>query len=810
MAGIATYAASAASLTQEVEPTTTTTTTVASSLNPSTYGQQVSFTATVSPTDGGGTVSFSADQSPITGCTAEQLALTSGSYEATCTTSSLTAGSHVVSAAYSGDTSYGSSSSSVTQNVRTPTATTVSASPSPVSYGAPVTFTATVSPTDGSGTVSFTVDGNPVSGCTGQSVSPVSGNYQATCTPPSLAVGSHEFAAAFSGDASYAPSSASGRVTIAKATPADAVTDSGPVALGNSVTFTATISGPAGATAPTGSITWLVSGSAGATSCTSSTTTLSSGTATCTIHVTQAGTYAISDNYQGDGNYNPASSSADTVTVTPLSTTTALSSSASPSLYSQAVTFTATVSPTDGGGTVGFTADGKAVTGCSGQPLTLASGSYQATCTTSALASGSHTIQASYSGDANFSGSSASITQTVNQKPTTTAVASSLNPSTYGKLVTFTATVSPTDGHGGITFTSGTGKAATTLCPAQSLTLVKGSYQATCTTSTLAASTTTMITASYSGDTDYSKSADTVSQTINKTPTTTVLSSSKNPVKHGQSITLTAMVRSTDGAGTVTFWNVGNTITDCTSEPLKETAGTYAATCTTPALPGGTDHPKAVYTGDKNCFGSTGTLAQVVKPEPTNTKLTSTPNPSTIGHTVTLTATITSTDGSGTVSFTSNGHAISRCTKKTLTPDAKTWHAICKTSALPVGTDTVKATYNGDVGHSISSGSVKQVVIPKLCWMIRASPRRRARAITGRSGWHRHHWLSCPFGHPYLAGRMWTRRPPDRQTQSRSVTGVTDARLATATHALMAVCTRTASDVFVLMRAGRPLSANLR
>src|ERR1700691_1017257 len=116
-------------------------------------------------------------------------------------------------------------------------------------------------------------------------------------------------------------------------------------------------------------------------SCTSSTTTLSSRTATCTIDATQAGTYAVSDDYQGDGNYNPASSSTDTVTVTPLSTTTALSSSDDPSLYSQAVTFTATVSPTDGGGTVSFTADGNALTGCSGQPLTLSTGSYQATCT---------------------------------------------------------------------------------------------------------------------------------------------------------------------------------------------------------------------------------------------------------------------------------------------------------------------------------------------------------------------------------------------------------------------------------------------
>ena len=118
---------------------------------------------------------------------------------------------------------------------------------------------------------------------------------------------------------------------------------------------------------------------------------------------------------------------------------------------------------------------------------------------------------------------------------------------------------------------------------------------------------------------------------MNKTPTTTVLSSSQNPAGYGQSITLTAVVSPTDGAGTVTFWNAGNTSTGCTSEPLTQTAGTYTATCTTSSLPSGTDHPKAVYTGDHNCFGSTGRLTQVISPGPT-TKLTSSPNPSAAGQ----------------------------------------------------------------------------------------------------------------------------------------------------------------------------------
>ena len=77
---------------------------------------------------------------------------------------------------------------------------------------------------------------------------------------------------------------------------------------------------------------------------------------------------------------------------------------------------------------------------------------------------------------------------------------------------------------------------------------------------------------------------------------------------------------------------------------------------------------------------------------------------------MTLTATVTPTEGNGTVSFTSNGRVISGCTKETLTPVGKIWEATCKTSALPVGTDTVKAAYSGDASYASSSGTVKQVV----------------------------------------------------------------------------------------------------
>jgi hypothetical protein len=86
---------------------TNTTTTVASSQNPSTFGQSVTFTANVSGTGGTptGTVAFKDGGTTITGCGTQ--ALSSG--QATCMTSSLTVGTHIITAAYSGDTGFNTS-----------------------------------------------------------------------------------------------------------------------------------------------------------------------------------------------------------------------------------------------------------------------------------------------------------------------------------------------------------------------------------------------------------------------------------------------------------------------------------------------------------------------------------------------------------------------------------------------------------------------------------------------------------------------------------------------------------------------------
>jgi hypothetical protein len=128
--------------------------------------------------------------------------------------------------------------------------------------------------------------------------------------------------------------------------------------------------------------------------------------------------------------------------VTTIPTSTALSSSVNPSVFGQPVTFTATVTPCCGAhGSVAFF-DGATQIG-SGllSPVTGIASSGPIT----SLAVGSRTMTAVYSGDDGsfFGSTSPPLIEVVNKAGTTTTLMSSLNPSSFGQLVTFTATVSP-------------------------------------------------------------------------------------------------------------------------------------------------------------------------------------------------------------------------------------------------------------------------------------------------------------------------------------------------------------------------------
>jgi len=152
-------------------------------------------------------------------------------------------------------------------------------------------------------------------------------------------------------------------------------------------------------------------------------------------------------------------STGGTTPIPPANTTTTLASSANPSVVGQAVTLTATVNGSAPTGTVSFRDGGATLTTCGAVTVTGAGNARSATCTTTALTVGNHSLTAQYGGDgANIGSTSAAYTQAINapSSPIATAVTltSSSNPAPATGAITFTASVdaaSPVPG-GTVTF----------------------------------------------------------------------------------------------------------------------------------------------------------------------------------------------------------------------------------------------------------------------------------------------------------------------------------------------------------------------
>ena len=192
-------------------------TTLTSSLNPSAYGQSVTFTAQVysSVPPVGDSVTFDFYEGGNSTSVQVPLTLNSLGGIATYTTASLPAGTTTkVQAVYGGDSSLligGSTSNIVNQKVeKQPTTVTLTASypdGSGPSLGQPAVFTATVSPAppdNNDELVSFIVDGH-----VGTPINVQLSAGSATYTIPSLSAGKTTVRATYKGDASLSGSASS-------------------------------------------------------------------------------------------------------------------------------------------------------------------------------------------------------------------------------------------------------------------------------------------------------------------------------------------------------------------------------------------------------------------------------------------------------------------------------------------------------------------------------------------------------------------------------------------------------------------------
>ena len=184
-----------------VNPQTVTATALAASPNPSIAGQPVTLTATITPTPAGtpaGMVSF------FSGSTLLGTANVNSSGVAILITSSLAPGTNMVTAEYSGNTAFATSTSSaVVVSAVEATSTALTATPNPAVFGESVTFTATVTPAPTgtpAGTVSF------YSGSTLLGTADVNSSGVATFISTTLAAGDLSITAVYSGNAAAAAS----------------------------------------------------------------------------------------------------------------------------------------------------------------------------------------------------------------------------------------------------------------------------------------------------------------------------------------------------------------------------------------------------------------------------------------------------------------------------------------------------------------------------------------------------------------------------------------------------------------------------
>jgi precorrin-6B methylase 1 len=318
-----------------------------------------------------------------------------------------------------------------------------------------------------------------------------------------------------------------------------------------------------------------------------------------------------------------------------------------------------------------------------------------ASLSTSTLAVGTHSITVVYSGDPNYSGASAVLSQVINKISTSTAVTltSSQNPSTFGNAVILMATV-PASATGAVNFLDSTISLGTG-------TVVFGN--ASVSTSTLAVGTHS-ITAVYSGDTNYSGATSVVlSQVVNKIATSVTVASLPNPSTYGNTVTLTAAVPA-GATGTVNFLD-GTTslgiVTISTRSPVSLTTATLVA---------GTHLITAVYSGDMNNNGATSpVLSQIVNKSilgtggTTPVTVTSSLNPAPIGIPVTLTATVP-VQSTGTVNFLDGPTSLG-------TGTISGGSASITTSALTAGTHTITSVYSGDANYApATSTGLPQVI----------------------------------------------------------------------------------------------------
>ncbi len=420
--------------------------------------------------------------------------------------------------------------------------------------------------------------------------------------------------------------------TINPAVSAASFTPSSPITLGGSVTVSASVSAPSGAsTAPTGNVQFMVKIGAAAYTNFGSTVALSGGSASISYTPQTATTYHFEAAYQGDTNYNSFTGAASGTLTVNKGTATVNTPTLNPSFsitYGSSITCSVTVSGVSGGpnptGNVRFqysTNSGTSWTNL-GSTVALSGGSATSTSYTPSASGSNYRFRvSSYAGDSNYnsvSTASSAVALTVTKATPTTATTLSYTSRTLGQSVTDTATVSAvgsgTAPTGSVTFQVSTDGGVTF----NQYGAVKSLSSRSATSDAYTASNvgSFYFRAVYSGDTNYlgSQSGNTAEPlTITNTAASVSAASftPSSPITLGGSVTVSASVSAPSGVSTTPTGNV--------QFQVSINGGAYSNFGSLVALSGGSASVpytaqtvttygfRAVYQGDNNYVsGTTG------------------------------------------------------------------------------------------------------------------------------------------------------------------------------------------------------------
>jgi hypothetical protein len=360
-------------------------------------------------------------------------------------------------------------------------------------------------------------------------------------------------------------------------------------------------------------------------------------------------------------------------------TTTVLGSSGNPVNAGTSLSLTATVNGVAPSGNVQFSEAGSALAGCAAVALAGGGNAPSAVCTISSLSVGSHAIVASYGGDA---GNTGSTSNALLQVIDTASGGVNLAAASAGGVASASSAFSSQfpvaavndNERKGAAWGSGGGwnDATSNLFP-------------------------DWVEIDFNG-----------SKTIDRVIVYTLQDNYPNPIEPTDNLTFT-QYGVTDF--TVQGWNGAAwvTLSSVSGNNLVKRAVSFPAFTTT-RIRVNISQALMLYSRlvEVEAWGSAA-----AGPPPSTTTLASSLNPSTVGSSVTFTATVTGTNPTGNVAFSDGGNAISGCTAIALTGSGNVRTALCSTSALSLGAHNIVAAYAGDPGNAASSSSpLAQVVNP--------------------------------------------------------------------------------------------------